>query len=262
VIFGAARSKTVGSLARIATLLAHYYKARPLAVRVVPPSCEGEQCALDHSLFAIEEKETASLGYELATSVIREPDVPEALALAAGQTGARSVVLGYPMAGSHQEMVKVVERVAVRVTCPVVIVRFIGLLHTERILVPIVNSRELPVVRDMVASLARVGRHRITLLRLMPSYVDEAGLDAAERKLTDWAFETGLSFFVFCRAVATEARQETIIEEAARHDLLIMASNQTQGIQRLFFGSLAADIAQRCEKPMIIVHLPVEKSQN
>ncbi|MEJ2691340.1 MAG: cation:proton antiporter, partial [Deltaproteobacteria bacterium] len=163
VVFGASRSKTVGGLARIAVLLAHYYKARPLAVRVVPPDSEGEICAIDHSLFLIEDREAASLGYELGTSVIRDANVPEALATAAEQTDARAIVLGYPMGGSHQEMERVLGRVAAKVSCPVVIVRFIGVLHTERILVPVVDSRELPALADILAALAGVGRHRITL---------------------------------------------------------------------------------------------------
>lgn len=257
VVFGASRSKTVGGLARIAVLLAHYYQARPLAVRVVPPDCEGEICAIDNSLFFIEDKEAASLGYELGTSVIRDANVPEALALAAEQTGARSIVLGYPMGGSHQEMERVLERVADKVSCPVVIVRFIGILHTERILVPVVDSKELPVIVDILSALARVGRHRITLLKLMPSYIDDEGLEIAEHKLIDWSFETGLSPYTFCRAVATEARLETVLQEAKQHDLLIMAASHAQGgIGRLLFGSLAGDVAQQCGKPLIIVHLP------
>jgi len=256
VVFGASRSKTVGGLARIATLLAHYFKARPLAVRVVPPDCVDEQCAIDNSLFSIEEKEVTGLGYELATSVIRDENIPEALAMAAEQSGARAIVLGYPMGGSHQEMVRVVERVAAGVSCSVVIVKFVGVMHTERILVPIVNSSELRVIKDLLSALAEVGRHRITLLKLMPSYVDEEGVTAAENKLLDWSFGSGLRPYIFCRAIATEARLETVIREAGQHDLLIMAANQAQGIQRLFFGSLAADVADKCDKPLIIVHLP------
>ena len=262
VVFGASRSKTVGGLARIAVLLAHYYGARPLAVRVVPPDCEGEPCAIDNSLFSIEEGEVTSLGYELGTSVIRDPNIPEALALAAEQSRARSIVLGYPMGGSHQEMERVLERVAGKVSCPVVIVRFVGLLHTERILVPVVDSRELPIIADILSALAGVGRHRITLLRLMPSYIDDEGLELAEHKLIDWSFETGLSPYTFCRAVATEARLETVLQEAEQHDVLIMAATKAQGIGRLLFGSLAGDVAQQCEKPLIIVHKPKREERH
>lgn len=259
VLFGASRSKTVGGLARITVLLAHYYEARPLAVRVVPPDCEGEVCASDNDLFSIEEREAASLGYELGTSVIRDANVPEALALTAEQTGARSIVLGYPMGGSHQEMERVLGRVAAGVSCPVVIVRFIGVLHTERILVPLVDSKELSVVADILAALAGVGRHRITLLKLMPSYIDDEGLEMAEHRLIHWSFEAGLSPYTFCRAVATEARLDTVLEEAEQHDVVIMTATQAQGLGRLLFGSLAGDVAQRCSKPLIIVHLPKSK---
>jgi len=122
--------------------------------------------------------------------------------------------------------------------------------------VPVVDSRELPIIVDILAALAGVGRHRITLLKLMPSYIDEEGLEMAEHRLVQWSFDTGLSPYTFCRAVATEARLETVLQEAAQHDVLIMAATQAQGLGRLLFGSLAGDVAQQCRKPLIIVHLP------
>ncbi|MEJ2691339.1 MAG: universal stress protein, partial [Deltaproteobacteria bacterium] len=63
--------------------------------------------------------------------------------------------------------------------------------------------------------------------------------------------------YTFCRAVATEARLVTVLQEAEQHDLLIMAATQAQGgLGRLLFGSLAGEVAQQCRKPLIIVHLP------
>lgn len=257
VLFGSSRLKTVAGLARMATLLAHHYKARPLAVRIVPPECKDVDCTLGHELFHVEEEETRNLGYDLSTAVIRGEDVAAALVETARQAQARAIVLGHPIGATAQEMLKVVELVARTAPCQVVVVRFAGLLHTERILVPVVNSWELTVIHDMLASLAGIGRHRITLLRLMPSYVDEEGLELAESRLENWTFDSGLSPYIFCKAIATDSRLETIISEATHHDLLLMAANHSKGIQRLFFGSLASDVSQYCStKPLLIIHQP------
>lgn len=258
VLFGASHSKTVAGLARISTLLAHYYKARPLAVRIVPPETESREgnWSVGHELFQIEEEETRRMGYELSTSVIKGKDIPASLVETARQAESLTIVLGHPLDVSAQEMLKVVELVARDAPCQVVVARFSGLLHSERILIPVVNPWELIVIHDILAALAGIGRHRLTLLRLMPSYIDNDGIELAESMLEDWTFDSGLSPYVFCKALTTDSRLETVINEAKQHDLLIMAANHTQGIQRLFFGSLAADVAQYCEKPMLMVYQP------
>ncbi|MBA3016065.1 MAG: cation:proton antiporter [Proteobacteria bacterium] len=261
VLFGASHSKTVAGLARISTLLAHFYKARPLAVRIVPPDTEHNKNSHDlgRELFHIEEEETRRMGYELNTAVIKGKDISASLVDTARQSDAMTIVLGHPINISAQEMLKVVELVARTASCQVIVARFSGLLHSERILVPLINSWELTVIHDILAALAAVGRHRITLLKLMSSYVDDDGIELAEHMMENWTFDSGLSPYVFCKAVATDSRLETVINEARHHDLLIMAANPPKGIHRLFFGSLAADVAQHCAKPMLMVHRPVDE---
>lgn len=253
VLFGASRAKTVAGLARMAVLCAHAIHARPLAVRVVPTDCNGDDCPIGHELFETEEAEAARMGYELSTAVIHADDVAEALVDTAGQAGARAIVLGHPGTTS-QEMEKIVEKVAAKAPCPVLVMRFSGILHTERILVPFVKKEELHVLRDVLAALLAVGRHRLTLLRLMPSYCDEAYLEAVEEELLEWSQEEKLGPFVFCRVLATDSRLDTITAESENHDLIVMAALPSQGIQRLFFGSLAADVVLKSPKPLLMAY--------
>ena len=55
-------------------------------------------------------------------------------------------------------------------------------------------------------------------------------------------------------AIATEARLGAIVDEACRHDLLVMAASHDRGLKKLFFGSVAEDVVQNCQRPMMIVH--------
>ncbi len=254
VVFGASQVKTVTGLARIATLLAHRYGARPLAVRVVSPDCGGDTCTVGHHLFTLEERETRDLGYELSTAVIHGEDIAGALLNTARQAGARAIVLGHTEGGTAQDFQKVIGNVVRQAPCPVIVARFCGVLHTERILVPIVRSTELRVVHDLLAALAGVGRHRITLLRLLPSDVGEEGIARAEDRLADWAMRQRLGPYVYSRAMATDARFDAVLQEAVAHDLLLMAAPRTQGVQRIFFGSLALDVAQQCPRPLLMVY--------
>jgi len=259
VIFGASNAATVAGLARIATLIAHYHHARPLAVRVVSPGREtgaagGRQET--QVLFRIETAEVRRLGYDLDTTVIHAENVATGILAATCRSKTWGIVLGYPVKLPVPEFERVVEKVALAAPCPVIVVRFVGILHTERILVPLASSRELEIVRSTLCALAGVGRHRITLLRLLPPDTREQELAKARNLLTEWAGRHGLTTFVRCRAVATEARLETIAREGLSHDLLLMAAPRRQGLKRFFFGSLAEEVGRECLLPMILVHVP------
>ncbi len=261
VVFGASLSETVTGLARIATLLAHYYGARPLAVRVVPPDCRDEACAHEPALFKREEAEVRSLGYNLSTAVIHAEAVADALVVTARQAEARAVVLGDTGEESAAAFDRVIGSVVRHAPCPVVVVRFCGELHTERLLVPVIRSADLELVADLLGALAGVGRHRITLLRLLPADVADEETAAAEQRLRDWAGQRGLGSFVYARAVATDARLETVIAEAQQHDCLVLAAPRTQGVQRLFFGSLALDVVRQCPRPAMLVYRSASDSR-
>jgi len=254
VVFGASLSDTVAGLARVSTLLSHYYQARPLAVRVVKADCLEDGRAGETGVFARERAETAKLGYDLATAVIHAADVADALVATARQSGARAIVLGDTGEAAAAGFERIIGAVVREAPCPVVVVRFCGEMHTERLLVPVVRLADLDVVADVLKALAAVGRHRITLLRLMPAEVTEEGIARAEEGLRAWAWDRELGGFIYTRAVATAARLDTVLAEAAEHDCLVLAAPRVHGVQRFFFGSLALDVARSCARPALVVH--------
>lgn len=256
VLFGASHRQTVAGLARMATLFAHYYKAKPLAIRVekrLPRISELDEAP---RLFKIAKDEVHSLGYELHTQVVRAKNLTAGIMDAVKQHHAHSLVLGYPMEESSQEFQQTIETVASQAPCPVIVIRFTGTLHTERILVPVVSSQNLRDIKNVLCSMAGTGRHKITLLYLLPSESQQKDVAKAETKLQKWAYLEKLTPYVEYRATATDARLSAILEESEQHDILVMGITPPQGIQRFFFGSLANDVAQKCQKPMIMVHNP------
>lgn len=258
VLFGASHHQTVAGLARMATLVAHYHKANPLAVRVekrLPRFAELDETA---RLFSIARDEVKSLGYKLDTRVIRAKNLTNGLVNVIKQHKTHGIVLGYPKEESSQELQRVIEKIASQVPCPVIVIRFAGILHTERILVPVVSYQGLEAIKTIICSLAGTGKHKITLLYLLPSESQQKEIAKAEHKLEAWARMESLEPYVRCKAMATEARLSAILEEAEQHDILVMSIAQSHGFQRLFFGSLAGDVTQKCGKPIIIVHNPSE----
>lgn len=259
VIFGTAHSATAPGLARMATLIAHHYGALPMAVQVKTPgkSSNGNN-TLDGTMtnYALIKTEINNLGYKMVNEVVLADDVAEGILASADKHKTWCIVLGYPLNGTAKSFQQVVENVAQNAPCPVIVARFTGVLHTERILVPIVGSRDLHAVSNIVSALAGVGRHRVTLLHLMPSNSTERELQECEHKILHWAEMEKLTPYVHCRAIATEFRQETILHEVCQHDLLIMAASEAYGFKRIFFGSLAESVAQECTRPMLMIYNP------
>ncbi|MBW2467388.1 MAG: cation:proton antiporter [Deltaproteobacteria bacterium] len=253
VVFGVSQESTVGGLARMATLLAHHFRAQPVAVRI---DTGKEETDTDISeLFAIAAQEARSLGYALHTAEIRAESIAKGIVAAAREKNALTILLGYPFQRTEHSFNKIVEDIAAAASCPITIVRFTGILHTERILVPIISSTDLEVIGDTLCSLAHVGKHHITLLRLLSADVQEDEMATYEKKLYNWAAGKALPF-VKCIVTKAEARLEEILKQALCYDFVIMAVSQGTGIKKLLIGSLADDVAGSCQRPMLIVHRP------
>lgn len=255
VIFGASHYKTVGGLARMATLLAHHHQAAPLAVNIVSPGSDHLQAGNSGGgqLFDLAGKEVSAMGYQLQTVSIEGGSVAAGLVDCARKQKSLALILGYPQQHSTPEFKKVLEDVVNTAPCPVILFRLVGILHTERILVPIIHSRHLDTIAAALCSLATVGQHRISLLRLLPPDAQQGEIAEQKMKLQAWAATNNLPF-VRCLAVATEARVETILEESSQHDLILMPGAEEYSMPTRLFGSLADDVANRCLRPMLIIY--------
>jgi Kef-type K+ transport system membrane component KefB/nucleotide-binding universal stress UspA family protein len=259
VIFGASNIATVAGLARLSTIFAHLYEAMPMAVRV--NTQQNHQTAKSQSpaeieLFQAARSEVEKMGYELITKTINGTEIADTIISAANHYSAKAIVLGYPLEGTALEFERVVDKVADKSPCPVIVVRFTGLLYTEQILVPVIDFNELDSIREIIRALCKSGDHHITLFGVMSQETGKQGLIEARERLENWIFELvsdGLATFN-CETIAVEERQEAIIAEASNHDLLVMAASRSQGLERLFFGSLAEGVARNCQKPMLMIH--------
>ena len=262
IIFGVSHQSTVGGLARMATLLAHHFRAQPVAISISDTK-ETSLISTDTSdLFELAAQEVRSLGYTLHTCEVRAESIAKGIVAASMDKDALTILLGYPFQKTEHDFNKIVEDIASAAPCPITIVRFTGMLHTERILVPIVNSSDLEVVGDTLCALAHVGKHSITLLRLLSVNVQAQEIVDYEKKLYDWAAGKNL-LSVKCFVTKSEARMETIIQEAQTHDLLVMAVSEGAGLKKMLMGSLADDVASNCQRPMLMVHRKSQlKAQN
>lgn len=258
VLFGANHLATGVALARMAAIFAHYYDAFPMAARVIPlkGAYEAAQSEADKILMTAARTEVQIMGSELYTVARQSDDVARTILDIARQSKTWGIVLGHSLQITPSDFQKVIGEIVELAPCPTLVIKFSGVLHTERILVPFVDMGELQQLADPVKALAAVGHHRITFLQLMSTYESTEEVLRAEENLRRWAEAEELEQVSTCRAVATEARQASILDASENHDIVIMAGPKSQGIQRLLFGSLAIGVAQHCRKTLITVFSP------
>ena len=249
VVFGATRRHTVNGIARIATIFAHHYKASPMAVLVKPP--DQHQPAHD---FEEEKQEVRTMGYTLIQEVIPDVSIASGLVAAVEYNKAKAVVLSYPLHDETSDFPKILETVASNVSCPVIVVQFYGVLHTERILVPITDMDNLAEVYPVVMALNEVGKHQILLLSMMGSDADQQHIDANTDETNNWLQQQPEQLDIAVKSLPTDARVKAIQQEAEEHDLVVMGAIRANGVRKFFFGSLADSLSKKLKKPLIVVY--------
>jgi len=248
VAFGTKNNESVAGIARFATIFAHHLRCLPMAIRIVEPGFEENL----PTLFQRELKEVTSMGYPLVSEVVPDHSVTSGLVAAIEYNSAKLVVLGYPEKGSSQDVLGVV---ADNVSCPVVVVRFSGQVHTERILVPIVSLTDLEEVYPVIVALDLIGEHQVKLLYLFNSEEPEIVIETKEDELCCWLAGQEQKVNVSIKTVATDARVEAILTESEESDLVVIGATRELAIKTFFFGSLAETVAKKIQKTMLIVYM-------
>lgn len=142
----------------------------------------------------------------------------------------------------------------------------------KRILVPLDGSGRAEAIIPHVEYLARTCPAQVLFLQVndaMPVLAgshetqaltyDTRALEARQqeidRYLAGWEGEFRQKGIEARRVVAQGAVVETIIDIANREDvdLIAMASHGRSGLRRVFYGSIAAGVLQRVDRPLLLV---------
>ncbi len=262
VAFGAHKVITVRALARVATILAHHYHALPLSIRVFNKEEKNSHKSKPlENLFSMEIDEVKSLGYDLKTEVIY--DAPASgLVSAVEYNNAHLVILGYPLGGKPLAFQKVLEKVFINVTCPVIAVHFVGSFSFEKILVPFLEEEELIELTQVLEALTTAGLPRITFLQLLNHDSSKEEIAECDKVLEEWLDTRFFDIQTSRRVEAAESRLETILEESKQHDLIVMAAAKRSGLKRMFFGSLANSVVENSKRSMLVVFTPEHQNNN
>ena len=264
VLFGLSHPGRAVAMTRLAILLSHQYRALPLAVRVVVGEHQEDfwNSKADPetlNLFQLSRTESEGLGYPLKTYSEFAEETAEGILRAAEAVRAQTIILGHPLARRAPEFARIVDSVARDSQCPVVVAKLTETVRLKRILVPLSAMAEIPIVLPIVSALGVVPGNEITFLRLMPHETSATELEKRAEHLRE-ALGGALARSE-CRALGTDSRVHAIIDNAAGYDIVIMSATDQRGLRRVFFGSLAEDVAVRIDRPMLLVRGGLELRQ-
>lgn len=264
VLFGLSHPGRAVAMTRLATLLSHQYRALPLAVRVVVGehqedfwNSNADPATLN--LFQLARTEAKGLGYPLKTYSEFAEETAEGILGAAEAVRAQTIILGHPLARRAPEFARIVDSVARDSSCPVAVAKLTEQVRLKRILVPLSAMTELPIVLPIVSALGIVPGNEITFLRLMPHETSAKELETRAEHVRK-ALGGSLARST-CRAVGTDSRVHTIIDNSSGYDIVVMSATDQRGLRRVFFGSLAEDVAVRIDRPMLLVRGGMEQRQ-
>jgi nucleotide-binding universal stress UspA family protein len=141
----------------------------------------------------------------------------------------------------------------------------------QKILVPLDGSARAEAIFPHVESLAHKMAAALILLQVVDPIMGAAGLDGLSpivlNELIDREAEAAGTYLEHKRSVLADkgiavtsvmrygAVVPTIIEVAEEQDadLIALASHGRTGLARLFYGSVAAGIVQRADRPLLII---------
>lgn len=97
----------------------------------------------------------------MVSEVLPDQSAASGIVSAVEYNSAKMVLLGYPLPEAGSSFDEVLGAVADNVSCPVIVARFFGQVHTERILIPVVSLADLEEVYPVVAALDCIGEHQM-----------------------------------------------------------------------------------------------------
>jgi nucleotide-binding universal stress UspA family protein len=141
----------------------------------------------------------------------------------------------------------------------------------EKILVPLDGSPRAEAILPHVVDLARCHHSRVIFLRVIDPGMSLAGLEGMpmeiNREIIDEQVKEAETYLASKQGefqtmnietrkrIAYGAIVSTIIDvaESEQADLIAIASHGRSGLARMFYGSVAAGILQRIDRPLLLI---------
>ena len=99
---------------------------------------------------------------------------------------------------------------------------------------------------------------KITIFFLAPGETPRNELECIRQQVNKKFSQEDFGRELQVKILSTDSRLHSILEAACGHDLIIMNAIGQGRLSRVFFGSLAEDVAQRVDETMLLVRAGME----
>jgi len=171
---------------------------------------------------------------------------------AAREKRSNLIVLGWRGASYRREFVlgSTIDPVLERAPSDVAVLKDCSRRHYERVLVPVRGGPNLGLVLELADIFAVPGTGQVTLLNVRRPGERTRGA-ARSLQVILQAVGDGRDRFVV-KFAESDRVADAIVEEAKRHDLVIMGASAESRWRRMVLGTLPEDVARRCNMPFIM----------
>jgi nucleotide-binding universal stress UspA family protein/glycosyltransferase involved in cell wall biosynthesis len=192
---------------------------------------------------------------ELQTLVRVSHSLTEGIAESADSESCDLLLLPWRGSASSEELLfgRTIDRLVASPPCNLLVARIGELSQCKQILLPIRGGPYVEFALDIAAQLAGSLGGEITIL-----HSEQRPASAEVEEILYHTFIQRLRFHPRVKRVVTVQGdpKEAILQEAARHDLVIIGANATAEPHSFFLGPVVEQIAKATEKPLLVVKTP------
>ncbi len=231
------------------------YLRRPIAQEAYDSARDAEIDPADHPALQPLMQEAHRLGMEVEARSQVSREVPSDIATIAEASASNLILMGFhkPVLGTTL-LGGTVHRVLTRAAETDVAILFDrGLRQVKSVLVPYMGSRHDRFALELARRIARTSNAAVTVLHIAaPHRADEPEPDlqqAVERLFHPLRHNSQVTF----RTVESDQPIDLVLDEARRHDLVIIGVANEWGLASQLFGWRSERIARDCPTSLLIV---------
>jgi len=252
VVVGLGNPENVERLMCIGCMMANEYGGRVEGVTVVDIDCEAPEATPechDRISRAYGVLETAGnmaehcdAEFEGHLAVGRE--VAAVLDEMAEATDAELIVVGFSERdhprGGGSDFHRLVDEIAHRAPCSLLVARFVGDVSYERVLVPVRARLNLDVRRHLVVALQDQFHSAVDVVHFA---CNESEVEAKHDDLEEWLSERGVWDRVNLKVEVHQDPAQAIVEASESYDLVVLGTAPLHEVRRKYFGAVPEYVA-------------------
>jgi nucleotide-binding universal stress UspA family protein len=252
VVVGLGNPKNVGRLMEVGCMMAAAGGGRVEGVTVVNVDCAAPDMTPEchdriSSAYGILDDAQAiadAADIEFTAHLAIGRPVAEMLEEVAQATDAQLILVGFSERDHPDDesgdFDRLVDEIAARAPCNLLVARFVGDVGYGRVLVPVRARLDLDVRRDLLLALQDRFGSQIDVVHFASS---EAAAREMHGELEQWLEDRGVSERMNHRAEVCEDVPASIVRASAEYDLVVIGTAPLHEVRRKFFGAVAEYVA-------------------